>query len=824
MGPIRAFLRPSHGAAPGEFVTTASPFSPTQSFSHQHRPCCAHATPSLGPHHPYPQPHPHPHPHIYGQTCASDPLRVGLASSSQPCLYHHFKKLLPPGATTEDPHPGLTTQPRKRGASNDEEERRKDAEESDQWKKENQKSEWENSEYEWTKDTGESEWRKDSGGGKWKKSGHDIKWRRFSEEYKWKRERYDDKWKKDEYKWEKNKDNKWRKERKEFQWKKESDGLKCGKEVEDHKWKKDKDDNKWKRDRVTPLSYLSSLTKAEEPSSSRMALAFPFSDEEEDEDFGDDGRATGESKHETWPISDIVETEDEEGELQPEGTTLRDPSARTGQQCNQEDGALREADASAAQEHRSDDTPAAGAAVGGDTVTNQAPLAGAPEGGPGGLIAADASTHDPTPHHSIARNNSQDGCAPLLPQSQDPGREEPRGGGGTEEGGGRVDKEPEQEKKAEEGDTPRDGIRATQRLRPRSYRQFLLTRERRSRVFLKARSYHLGRWFVTHFTHPYPSKDQKDQLAARTNMTRNQVSEWFGNMRRRIREATRGMGVCWEERVRVYNSVITGKSEPLPILPGDAINTWVPPISQEPPVSENHEEVSVSPKFKTTLLQRYLNNSLEAPTRPSSDAKPPHSSISASPLEDEPHERYKSSSSSEPSAAFSQSLPLCTSSPKESFQALWNASFEHVKDDQVPCVTTRILGRSEHKVKLQNIREQGEEEGRPIKRYDRQRGQNYTSLSFKRQRTMEPSEDWTQQASTSRGSSASFLLGHREAPDGESSREQDSSTSYLHLTSWTTHTTPGDARSSDEEGALERCVRQPEELAAAYTLMQLQHM
>lgn len=51
-------------------------------------------------------------------------------------------------------------------------------------------------------------------------------------------------------------------------------------------------------------------------------------------------------------------------------------------------------------------------------------------------------------------------------------------------------------------------------------------------------------------------------------------------MRRRIREATRGLGVCWEEKVRVYNSVITGKSEPLPIESGDAINTWVPPIAQ----------------------------------------------------------------------------------------------------------------------------------------------------------------------------------------------------------------------------------------------------
>lgn len=59
-----------------------------------------------------------------------------------------------------------------------------------------------------------------------------------------------------------------------------------------------------------------------------------------------------------------------------------------------------------------------------------------------------------------------------------------------------------------------------------------------------------------------------------------QVSEWFGNMRRRIREATRGLGVCWEERVRLYNTVITGKSEPLPIQPGDAINTWMAPVSE----------------------------------------------------------------------------------------------------------------------------------------------------------------------------------------------------------------------------------------------------
>ena len=55
-----------------------------------------------------------------------------------------------------------------------------------------------------------------------------------------------------------------------------------------------------------------------------------------------------------------------------------------------------------------------------------------------------------------------------------------------------------------------------------------------------------------------------------------QVSEWFGNMRRRIRIVTRGLSLCWEQKVQRYNSLITGKSEPLPILPEDLINSWNP--------------------------------------------------------------------------------------------------------------------------------------------------------------------------------------------------------------------------------------------------------
>lgn len=367
-----------------------------------------------------------------------------------------------------DPNPGTTTttQQGKRGARHDTEEGGKNNEEKDTWKKEDQ-SDWKDGDYDytWGKDRDECAWKKDSGGGKWKKSGHDIKCRRFSEEYKWKKERYDDdkwkrdeyKWKKerDEYKWQKNKDNKWR-DKKEFHWKNDSDGLKCGKEEEDHKWKKDKDDYRWKKDKRTPPPCLSHLAKAEEPSSSRMALVFPFSDEEDDEDYGDECRATGEDKHETWPISDIVETEDEDGEVQPEGTP-RDPPARKGQ----EDDVLGTAEAAGVKEHASDD----GSTLGGPPTDQEPPLAGASEAGPEDQVATDASTPDPLPH--TEDTSQSDGPPPAEEdEEEEPIREE-----NTEEDGGKQEeKEPEDERKREEVDSPRDGIRATQRLRPRSYR------------------------------------------------------------------------------------------------------------------------------------------------------------------------------------------------------------------------------------------------------------------------------------------------------------------------------------------------------------------
>ncbi|KAJ2956475.1 hypothetical protein NQZ79_g7650 [Umbelopsis isabellina] len=44
----------------------------------------------------------------------------------------------------------------------------------------------------------------------------------------------------------------------------------------------------------------------------------------------------------------------------------------------------------------------------------------------------------------------------------------------------------------------------------------------------------LRAWLLKHKTHPYPTEDQKQELAHATNLTVHQISNWFINARRRI--------------------------------------------------------------------------------------------------------------------------------------------------------------------------------------------------------------------------------------------------------------------------------------------------
>ena len=56
----------------------------------------------------------------------------------------------------------------------------------------------------------------------------------------------------------------------------------------------------------------------------------------------------------------------------------------------------------------------------------------------------------------------------------------------------------------------------------------------KAREIPKAATHCLKGWLFQHITNPYPSEDQKKELAQNTGLTILQVKNWFINARRRI--------------------------------------------------------------------------------------------------------------------------------------------------------------------------------------------------------------------------------------------------------------------------------------------------
>ncbi|RCI03652.1 Homeobox protein 9 [Rhizopus stolonifer] len=44
----------------------------------------------------------------------------------------------------------------------------------------------------------------------------------------------------------------------------------------------------------------------------------------------------------------------------------------------------------------------------------------------------------------------------------------------------------------------------------------------------------LKQWLIDHHKHPYPTEEEKRALGLKTDLTLNQISNWFINARRRI--------------------------------------------------------------------------------------------------------------------------------------------------------------------------------------------------------------------------------------------------------------------------------------------------
>ncbi|XP_034147290.1 homeobox protein Mohawk-like isoform X2 [Esox lucius] len=141
----------------------------------------------------------------------------------------------------------------------------------------------------------------------------------------------------------------------------------------------------------------------------------------------------------------------------------------------------------------------------------------------------------------------------------------------------------------------------------------------------------LKQWLYKHRDNPYPTKTEKVLLALGSRMTLVQVSNWFANARRRLKNAVRQPDLSWALRIKLYNKYIQGNAERLSISSDDSnsdddesplqtptsqselsrpsAESAVQPECRPDPAYSDHC-VSPPSKYKSSLLNRYLNDTL----------------------------------------------------------------------------------------------------------------------------------------------------------------------------------------------------------------------
>ncbi|XP_047206331.1 mohawk homeobox a isoform X1 [Girardinichthys multiradiatus] len=157
----------------------------------------------------------------------------------------------------------------------------------------------------------------------------------------------------------------------------------------------------------------------------------------------------------------------------------------------------------------------------------------------------------------------------------------------------------------------------------------------------------LKQWLYKHRDNPYPTKTEKILLALGSQMTLVQVSNWFANARRRLKNTVRQPDLSWALRIKLYNKYVQGNAERLSVssdgscseVGDNAQRTQSGPEDLSKPLyqsvikkegssmvgmaigmdpglrsaveSSSLDEDYVSPpKYKSSLLHRYLNDSL----------------------------------------------------------------------------------------------------------------------------------------------------------------------------------------------------------------------
>ncbi|XP_067219701.1 mohawk homeobox b isoform X2 [Chanodichthys erythropterus] len=146
----------------------------------------------------------------------------------------------------------------------------------------------------------------------------------------------------------------------------------------------------------------------------------------------------------------------------------------------------------------------------------------------------------------------------------------------------------------------------------------------------------LKQWLYKHRDNPYPTKTEKILLALGSHMTLVQVSNWFANARRRLKNTVRQPDLSWALRIKLYNKYVQGNAERLSISSDDTTSDdGENPLKMQASESDYNRPTHKSviqdsrgkgvgrstdpsvcddyvspPKYKNSLLNRYLNDSL----------------------------------------------------------------------------------------------------------------------------------------------------------------------------------------------------------------------
>ncbi|XP_061746472.1 homeobox protein Mohawk-like [Nerophis ophidion] len=134
---------------------------------------------------------------------------------------------------------------------------------------------------------------------------------------------------------------------------------------------------------------------------------------------------------------------------------------------------------------------------------------------------------------------------------------------------------------------------------------------RHKRQVLQDMARPLKHWLYKHRDNPYPTKTEKVLLALGSHMTLVQVSNWFANARRRLKNTVRQPDLSWALRIKLYNKYIQGNAERLSVCSDDADSDDMgKKTGGVLTMAAGDDSASPPSKYKSSLLNRYLNDTL----------------------------------------------------------------------------------------------------------------------------------------------------------------------------------------------------------------------